>query len=261
MPSIFDVRSSNAGLLTPPTSVAIIVGGASGIGQGIAEAFARYVQGNIIVIGDNSFAAGPMLSKLTKLRDDTDAKHEFIQSDVTLMRNVRAVARQVLSREPKINFLVMAPGTMTARGREETNEGIDKELALHYYSRWMLIRDLLPGLLKAKEAGEDARVLSVLGAGKGGAIDLKDLKMENQKFWSSTSTLKRASTYTDLMIEVTTFWRLLLRLVSDVTITGVFSSKSWPHLCPCLPGKRSYSGRVALRVRLFVHQSGITHSQ
>lgn len=34
---------------------------------------------------------------------------------------------------------------------------------MHYYARWKLIGDLLPALKKAKEAGEDAKVLSVLG--------------------------------------------------------------------------------------------------
>ncbi|KIM87912.1 hypothetical protein PILCRDRAFT_814619 [Piloderma croceum F 1598] len=37
-----------------------------------------------------------------------------------------------------------------------------------------LINDLMPLLQKAKDAGEDAKVMSVLAAGKGGPIDLDD---------------------------------------------------------------------------------------
>jgi hypothetical protein len=98
----------------------------------------------------------------------------------------------------------MTSEVMTTRGREKTEQGVDKELAAHYYARWKFIDDLLPGLKKAKEAGEDAKVLSVLGAGKGGPIDLEDLGMQKRKFWPWTSILKRTSRYTDLMMEVIT---------------------------------------------------------
>ncbi|KAJ8076068.1 hypothetical protein PM082_022051 [Marasmius tenuissimus] len=58
----------------------------------------------------------------------------------------------------------MSPGLKTTKGREETEEGIDKKLAIHYYARWKFVSDLIPG---PREEGEDARVLSVLTAGKG----------------------------------------------------------------------------------------------
>lgn len=59
---------------------------------------------------------------------------------------------------------------ITLNGRDETSdsEGLDKKLALHYYARWKFIKDLIPLLRRAKDAGEDAKVLSVLGAGHGG---------------------------------------------------------------------------------------------
>lgn len=54
---------------------------------------------------------------------------------------------------------------MTLKGRDETSEGMDKKLALNYYARWKFVHDLMPLLEKAKAAGEDARVLTVLAAG------------------------------------------------------------------------------------------------
>lgn len=89
---------------------------------------------------------------------------------------------------------------MTLRGRDETTEGIDKKLAVDYYSRWTFVHDLMPLLRKAKDAGEDAKYMSVLAAGEGGVIDLDNLGLKNG--YSLPSVVVAAATYNDLMIEV-----------------------------------------------------------
>ena len=79
----------------------------------------------------------------------------------------------------KINYLVLSPGIMTLNGRDETSEGNwPKKLAVHYYARSRFIHDLLPSLERAKEAGEEAKTMSVLGSGKGGEIDVEDLGLK-----------------------------------------------------------------------------------
>jgi NAD(P)-dependent dehydrogenase (short-subunit alcohol dehydrogenase family) len=202
MPSLAAVRASNAAFSPPYIPVALFVGGTSGIGQGITEAFARLVKGNahIVVIGRNREAAESIISQLPKPTSESNVTHEFVQCDVSLMKNVHATTKDLLTRLQKINFLVMSPGYMTTKGRDETEEGIDKKLAVHYYARWKFISDLLPALKKAKESGEDAKVLSVLAAGKGGEIDLNDLGLK--KTFTLTNAALQGPTYNDLMMEV-----------------------------------------------------------
>ncbi|GLB43104.1 putative KR domain containing protein [Lyophyllum shimeji] len=202
MPTLAAVRNANAAFNPSYKPIAIFVGGTSGIGQGIAEAFARHTRGaaHIVIVGRNRAAADAIIAQFPKPDNNkTQYTHEFVQCDVTLMNNVEAVTKDLLARMPKINFLVMSPGYMTMRGRDETEEGLDKKFAVHYYARWKFVNDLLPALRRAKEAGEDSKVLSVLAAGKGAEIDLDDLGLK--KTFSAPKIAFQAPTYNDLMMQ------------------------------------------------------------
>ena len=119
------------------------------------------------------------------------------------MSNVHTASQEILSRYNKINYLILTPGVLNMKGRDDTSEGIDKKLAVHYYARWRFIYDLLPSLERAKEAGEEAKTLSVLAAGKGGEIDVDDLGLK--KGYSLSNAGMAAPTYNDLMMEVIIF--------------------------------------------------------
>jgi NAD(P)-dependent dehydrogenase (short-subunit alcohol dehydrogenase family) len=206
MPSLAVLRASNAAFSPSYTPVAIFVGGTAGIGQGIAEAFARHTKGNahLIIIGRNRAAADSILSHFPKPTASSESSanvtHEFVQCDVTLMKNVHAATKEILTRVPKVNFLVMTMGYVTLKGWEETEDGVDKKLAVFYYARWKFINDLLPALKKAKEAGEDAKVLSVLAPGMGTEIDVDDIGLK--KTFSYRKARSQVPTYNDLMMEV-----------------------------------------------------------
>ena len=76
------------------------------------------------------------------------------------------------------------------------------KLAVHYYARWKFFFDFLPALNKANEAGEKGAVMSVLAAGKGGAIE--DLALK--KGYSVPRAAFIAPTYNDLMLEVSPYF-------------------------------------------------------
>lgn len=169
------------------------------IGRGIAEAFARHTKGeaHIILVGRNRAAADEIIASFPR-PTSSSAKHEFLHCDVTRMKNIQRTTQDILSQHPKVNFLVLSPGNLNFT-REDTEEGIDRTLALFYYGRWKFASDLAPALSKAAGDNEDAKVLTVLSAGNGGKIDLNDLELRN----CSTMTAVRAvATYADLMIEV-----------------------------------------------------------
>jgi NAD(P)-dependent dehydrogenase (short-subunit alcohol dehydrogenase family) len=213
MPSLAAIRASNTAFTHSSNPVAVFVGGTSGIGEGMARVFAEHTKGNsdIIIVGRNRASAENIFSSLstsistsTSESDDlTTPAREFVQCDVTLMKNIQEATRSILTKYPKINYLVMSPGIMTLAGRDETEEGIDK-LAVHYYARWKFLHDLLPALKKANEAGEKGAVMSVMAAGNGGAIDLQDLALKAG--YSVQRAALSAPTYNDLMLEVSPYF-------------------------------------------------------
>jgi hypothetical protein len=91
-------------------------------------------------------------------------------------------------------------GFLSTDGRSETEEGIDKKLATHFYGRFLLIKQLTPLLEAAASAGEEARAMSVLGAGKGGAVPFGDLDLK--KGFSVKAAADAATMYNDLVAEV-----------------------------------------------------------
>lgn len=171
MPPLAAVRATNAALThafkQPP--VALFVGGTSGIGQALSCAVARYTGGNarILLSGRNRSAAEQTINTYPRPTSLDANPHSFLENDLFQMKNVQKTTSFLLVTLPKLNLLVLSTGFMDCRWRDETAEGIDKRLALNYYSRWKFIHDLLPLLKRAKDVGEEARVMSSLGPGSG----------------------------------------------------------------------------------------------
>jgi NAD(P)-dependent dehydrogenase (short-subunit alcohol dehydrogenase family) len=204
MASLTALRALNVPLAPTYAPVGVFVGGTSGIGQAMAESFARMTDGKatIVIVGRNKTAAESIISTLPRA---TDSTYEFVSCDATLMRNVVAASQDIISRHPKVNFLVMSPGFFSMKGFNPTDEGIDRKLAVNYYARWKFIDQFLPALKKAKDDGEDAKVFSVFGAGRGGPIDVNDLGLK--KSYSLINASRTGPTYNDLMVEVSSSTR------------------------------------------------------
>ena len=85
-------------------------------------------------------------------------------------------------------------------GRNETIEGIDKKLALHYYGRIEFIRSLLPLMRKSAESGEYVRAMSILSAGVHSPYThLDDLELKHN--FSLANAATAAGVYNDLAMD------------------------------------------------------------
>ncbi|VVT47275.1 uncharacterized protein SAPINGB_P001630 [Magnusiomyces paraingens] len=163
--------------------VGVFVGGTSGIGLNTALAFARATAASeespkIYIVGRDPIKASAAEIEIKKL--NPKAVFNFLQHDLLYIEQAKRVSNIINNHETKVNLLFLSQGCFPAGGRQETSEGIDSKLATAYYTRWSIINDILPLLNGAADAGESARVVSVLGAGyEATDIDATDFDLKN----------------------------------------------------------------------------------
>ncbi|KAE8152197.1 hypothetical protein BDV25DRAFT_170711 [Aspergillus avenaceus] len=194
MVAIQTIRSSNANLKALNNITALFVGGTSGIGQSTLRQLARNTnKPTAYIVGRDHGRAKPFLSELKQL--NPEGQFNFIEADVSLIRNVDSACQEILKKEKHLNFMFMTPGGISLGGRNETTEGIDYLFALRYYSRMRFIRNLLPLL----ETGKPSRVVSIYGGGFEFGIDLEDLDLKRN--FSLLNAYKHSITMTSLSME------------------------------------------------------------
>ena len=206
MPSLSAVNAANAQYAPSYVPTAVFVGGNSGIGRAMAEAFAKQTKGraNIIIIARNKESAENVIAEFPSPPPASESggvviKHEFIACDASVMKNVHDTTQELLRRLDKINILVTSVGYL-ATSRVDTADGVDASLALRYYARAKFIEELTPLLSKAKAAGEDARAMTILAAVQGAEVNLDDLDLD--KKWSMALSANACGSYNDVMVKV-----------------------------------------------------------
>jgi NAD(P)-dependent dehydrogenase (short-subunit alcohol dehydrogenase family) len=103
---------------------------------------------DVVLVGRSEAGARAVLDALpTPSASRSEAPpplREFVRCDATLMRDVARAAGDIRAKLGRVNYLVLTPGVLTLAGRDETNEGIDRKLAVHYYARWKFINECVP---------------------------------------------------------------------------------------------------------------------
>jgi NAD(P)-dependent dehydrogenase (short-subunit alcohol dehydrogenase family) len=207
MPSLTDAKRSNAAYKPsyPGIPVAVFVGGTSGIGQAIAQLFTSSLSGraHIILVGRNEAAATRILDSLPTSGSTGEPAviRQFIPFDFLELSNVKTVITTLLNQVQvkKINYLILSAGYANPLQAEGQILG-------SYYHRFKFIHESLPLLQKARDLGEDARVMTVLAAGAAplNKVDLKDFINGNRDYgWKSGAYATIASAvYTDYALDV-----------------------------------------------------------
>jgi len=117
---------------------AVVVGGTSGIGYAMACRVAATLPATSTVL----------ISGRTKPANLPHANMEFRALDATSMRQIQSYTSTLKSSgslQARLDYLIMTQGIMSTAPRTETpGEGIDRKMALHYYGKQLLIRELLP---------------------------------------------------------------------------------------------------------------------
>ena len=118
MVHISDVRASNASFKSSkqPGLVALFVGATRGIGLSTLKHFTRSGHNpSIYIVGRSQSSFSHLLEQLKRM--NPEARLIFIETDISLIRNVDRTVEQISLEERKIDILFMSPGWMKFGGR------------------------------------------------------------------------------------------------------------------------------------------------
>jgi NAD(P)-dependent dehydrogenase (short-subunit alcohol dehydrogenase family) len=155
-------RADTASLDLKGMKVAI-VGGTGGIGRALSR-FMASRGASVVVVGQT-------------FRDSDLPGIEFIKADLSLMREAQRVAGLLPAED--LDLLVFTTGIMAGPKRQETAEGIERDMAVSYLSRLVIVREIAPRLGKNRPAAPMKPRVFIMGfPGTGQSGKPEDLNAE-----------------------------------------------------------------------------------
>ncbi len=178
---------------------ALVVGGTSGIGHGIARALARNGNFHVTISGRSAERGAEIVQQMRDLSGGrSDLQFEFIPCDCFQISNIKKFTDDYAKKNDTLDVLVLTQGIGTFQGRTETSEGIDQKLALHYFGRFAFIDNLLPLLRKSESS---PKVMSVLSGGVHAAYTEYKADPELKVNFSLKNAADAAGFYNDLALD------------------------------------------------------------
>jgi len=146
----------------------VITGATSGIGEVAAEALAR--QGaRVVFVARDKDRARATLDRL--IRANPDAAHSWVEADLSTVAAMKAAAKAVARKLPRIDVLINNAGAIFER-RGVTADGLEKTFAINHMAYFVITEGLRPRL------APDARIVSTASnAHIYGALDFDDLQL------------------------------------------------------------------------------------
>jgi NAD(P)-dependent dehydrogenase (short-subunit alcohol dehydrogenase family) len=162
-------------------SKSLVVGGTGGIGYAIACRIAANTPSSTVIISGRN-----------EPKNIPHSNMQFRALDASSMRAIKNYTDELKASQDRFGTLVLTQGILTTAGRTET---IDRKMALHYYGRQLLIRELMPALT------EDAKVLIVLDSVRGGPDKLNWDDLDLKTTFSMSTAAAHCLSMTDAMIQ------------------------------------------------------------
>jgi NAD(P)-dependent dehydrogenase (short-subunit alcohol dehydrogenase family) len=146
--------------------VVLVTGATDGLGRALAAGLVR-AGATVLVHGRDPGRIADTVAEL----GGGDRVRSY-QADLSELAQVRALAEQVATAEPRLDVLVNNAGIGGAGPRQESADGYELRFAVNYLAGFALTRQLLPLLT----ASAPARIVNVSSAGQQ-AIDFSDVML------------------------------------------------------------------------------------
>ncbi|KAJ4243808.1 hypothetical protein NW762_014683 [Fusarium torreyae] len=200
MVAINTIKTANTALpkILPQNLTAVFIGATSGIGRSTLKQLAIATDSKsptIYIVGRSASAATPLIADLRQT--NSSATFEFIEKDVSLVKEADAAMQEIAKRETKIDILFMSVGFMSFEGRKETKEKLEPSMTTRFYSRVRAIEVLLPLLNRS----DNPHVVNILAGGLEGPLIEDDLDLAKPGNYSVASGSGQSATMLTLLLE------------------------------------------------------------
>lgn len=132
----------------------VIVGGTGGLGRALAQHMASN-GANVLVVGRT-------------FRDQNLEGITFLKADLSLMREAQRVA-ELLPAET-LDMLIFTTGIFAAPKRQETDEGLERDMATSYLNRLLILDQIIPRLGKKNNRIPRVFIMGYPGSGSPGIL-------------------------------------------------------------------------------------------
>lgn len=153
-----------------------VIGGTGGIGRALSHQFAAK-GANVLVVGQT-------------FRDQEVPRITFLRADLSSMRDARRIGAELPAGN--IDIVVFTTGIMAGPKREVTPEGIERDLAVSYLSRLVILNEIAPRLGKDRTRTDLRPRIFVMGfPGTEQKADVDDLNSEQgyRRFSAHSNTV------------------------------------------------------------------------
>jgi len=153
----------------------LITGATRGIGYATAEALAQ-MGASVIVHGRDSSRVEKACEDLK--RSARVGKIHGVVADLAALKDVRRLAREINQEHDRLDVLINNAGLVT-RSRQETVDGLERQLAVNHLAPFLLTNLLLDKLI----AAAPARIVNVSSmAHHRAAFDINDLNWKQRRY-------------------------------------------------------------------------------
>ena len=171
--------------------IAVLTGVTSGIGREVALGLVQ-LNYTLFIIARNEGKFE--LLKQEALRIDRSATLHFYQADLSLVKSTVSALTRIKNDIVSIDLIYQSAGLIPSK-IELTQEGIEKTFAVSYLTRYLILKELMPWVMKSNEK----MIVNMAGAGQKGKIYFEDINFQHTKF-NPIKVVKQFQQANDAMI-------------------------------------------------------------
>ncbi|XP_066998859.2 dehydrogenase/reductase SDR family member on chromosome X isoform X2 [Anabrus simplex] len=171
-------RNNKIEIVSRPEKVAVITGGARGLGVEVVRAL---LQCNMnVIIGCRNVEAGEKMIEKIRPSGDYNGRASCVHLDLMSLKSVQSFAEFVINKYPRLHYLINNAGIMFVP-YQLTEDGYESHFAVNYLGHCLLTHLLLPHLKAGgQEQDINSRIVNVSScAYMAGSIHFKDFSMKD----------------------------------------------------------------------------------